>query len=108
MIASTVVPSVGNSATPMLTVTGVSSLPGASRRDATAARMRSAVSNVIYLNNCKPNGCTVSPGFESSMNNRSSIIDQTANLSPFAYSDSVWQQVGWAQQRTRRQREMPQ
>lgn len=50
-------------------------------------------SRIIYLNDCKPNGCTIAPGFESSKSNRSSIIGQTANLSAFAYSDAVWQEV---------------
>lgn len=50
-------------------------------------------SRIIYLNNCKPGGCVISPGFESSLTNRSSIIDQTANISPFAYDDAVWDQV---------------
>jgi len=52
-----------------------------------------AASNVIYLNNCKPNGCQLSPGNESAATNRSSIIDQTSTVQPFAYSDSTWQQV---------------
>ena len=51
------------------------------------------VSNVIYLNNCKPNGCQVSPGGDNSLTNRSSIPDQASTVQPFAYSDAVWAQV---------------
>lgn len=51
-------------------------------------------SNVIYLNNCKPNGCQLTRGQENSTQNKSSIIGgQTATVQPFAYSDTVWQQV---------------
>lgn len=51
---------------------------------------------LIYLNNCKnePNArCTVRAGFESSINDTSSIISGTRNLSAFAYSDQVWDEV---------------
>jgi MYXO-CTERM domain-containing protein len=51
------------------------------------------VSNVIYLNNCKPNGCQVTPGGDNALTNRSSIPDQASTVSPFAYSDAVWNQV---------------
>ncbi|MFN0249294.1 MAG: Ig-like domain-containing protein [Kofleriaceae bacterium] len=52
-----------------------------------------AVNNVIYLNNCKPNGCQVSPGQENSAQNRSTIPNQPSTVQAFAYSDSVWNQV---------------
>lgn len=52
-----------------------------------------AGANVIYLNNCKPNGCMVTPGGENSSQNRSSIPDQASTVQAFAYSDAVWQQV---------------
>ncbi|MBL9017922.1 MAG: hypothetical protein JNL83_27295 [Myxococcales bacterium] len=52
-----------------------------------------ATSNVIYLNNCKPNGCQISPGADNALTNRSSIPDQASTVQPFAYSDAVWQQV---------------
>jgi hypothetical protein len=50
-------------------------------------------SNVIYLNNCKPNGCMVSPGNENSAQNRSSIPDAPSTVQAFAYSDAVWNQI---------------
>ncbi len=50
-------------------------------------------SNVIYLNNCKPNGCQVSPGQENSAQNRSTIPNQPSTVQAFAYSDAVWNQV---------------
>ncbi|HEY4058413.1 MAG TPA: hypothetical protein VGM39_17490, partial [Kofleriaceae bacterium] len=52
-----------------------------------------ATSNVIYLNNCKPSGCQISPGNESSSNNRSSIVDQASQISAYSGSDATWQQV---------------
>jgi MYXO-CTERM domain-containing protein len=52
-------------------------------------------SNIIYLNNCKPNGCQVNPGGNNSTANppTSTIPDQQSVVQPFAYSDAVWQQV---------------
>src|SRR5512138_127109 len=50
-------------------------------------------SNVIYLNNCKPSGCTIKAGYDNSLTNTSSIPNGTSAVSAFAYSDSVWQQV---------------
>ncbi len=51
-------------------------------------------SNVIYLNNCKGGGCALTRGQENSLANKSSILgSNSATVSPFAYSDSVWQQV---------------
>ena len=52
-----------------------------------------AISNVIYLNNCKPNGCPVTPGNNDSRTNRSTIPRQPSTVQPFAYSDQVWNQV---------------
>ncbi len=52
-----------------------------------------AVSNVIYLNNCKPNGCQVTPGNDDATQNRSSIPDQASTVSAWSYSDAVWTQV---------------
>lgn len=52
-------------------------------------------SNVIYLNNCKPNGCQINPGNNNSTANpiTSTIPDQPSVVQPFGYSDAVWQQV---------------
>jgi MYXO-CTERM domain-containing protein len=52
-------------------------------------------SNVIYLNNCKPNGCQVSPGNNDATATPilSSIPDYPSTVQPFAYSDTVWQNV---------------
>src|SRR5438034_1081065 len=46
-------------------------------------------SRIIYLNRCA-NGCTVHPGNESSINQTSSILNQTANLSAYSFGDSEW------------------
>jgi len=50
-------------------------------------------SRLIFLNNCKPGGCVVRSGFESSINNTSSIISGTRTITPFAYSDAVWDDI---------------
>jgi MYXO-CTERM domain-containing protein len=53
-------------------------------------------SNVIYLNNCKAGGgCQVTPGTNNATATPivSSIPDYASVVTPFAYSDSVWQQV---------------
>ena len=50
-------------------------------------------SNVIYLNNCKPNGCQITPGNENSTTNRSTIPNQVSTVQPYAYSDANWQEV---------------
>ncbi len=50
-------------------------------------------SNVIYLNNCKPNGCQMKVGYDNSLTNTSQIPNSNSTVQPFAYSDSVWQQV---------------
>jgi len=52
-------------------------------------------SNVVYLNNCKPGGCNVRPGDDNSTANppTSIVPNQNSVVSPFAYSDAVWQQV---------------
>ncbi|MGE0548498.1 MAG: Ig-like domain-containing protein [Kofleriaceae bacterium] len=52
-----------------------------------------AVSNVIYLNNCKPNGCQVFPGPENAATGSSGIPEQSSVVTPFAYDDNTWNQV---------------
>jgi MYXO-CTERM domain-containing protein len=51
-----------------------------------------AVSNVIYLNNCKPNGCAITPGNDSTQN-KSSIVHAASTVAAWTYSDAVWTQV---------------
>lgn len=53
----------------------------------------SALSRIVYLNNCKPNGCMVRPGNDDARNNTSSIIGRAYTIQPFAYPDSVWNEV---------------
>lgn len=51
------------------------------------------VSHVIYLNNCKPNGCQIKPGYNDARNNTSTIPDVASTISPFTGSESTWQAV---------------
>lgn len=54
-------------------------------------------SNVIYLNDCKPNGCIIQPGNTSSLDNGQVQghwgINQQRTLAAWNQSDAVWQQV---------------
>ena len=49
--------------------------------------------NIIFLNNCKPNGCTVRPGTTDSRTDTSELVQSTGILSPFSDSDAVWNGV---------------
>lgn len=52
-----------------------------------------AVSNVIYLNNCKPNGCALKPGYDNATTNTSSIPEQNSTIAAFTGSDATWNAV---------------
>ncbi len=52
-----------------------------------------AVSHTIYLNNCKPNGCQLSPGNNNAPMNQSSIPNAASTVSAFSGTDATWQQV---------------
>ncbi len=51
------------------------------------------ISKILYLNSCRPNGCTVLPGDDDSRTNRSSIPDQQVRLDAWPYSEAKWQEV---------------
>jgi uncharacterized protein (TIGR03382 family) len=51
------------------------------------------VSRLLYLNDCKPNGCYVYPGYDDSRTNRSSIISQTALQDPYPWGTAHWDQL---------------
>lgn len=49
--------------------------------------------NLIYINNCanEPNGtCVIRPGFESSINDTSGIVNGTSELQSVGYTPSQW------------------
>ncbi|HEY4181908.1 MAG TPA: Ig-like domain-containing protein [Kofleriaceae bacterium] len=54
-------------------------------------------SNIIFLNNCKPNGCIIKPGATSSIDGSGYQgtwgINQTKTLAAFNQSDAVWNDV---------------
>ncbi len=54
---------------------------------------KAAVSNVIYLNNCKPNGCSLKPGYDNATTNTSSIPDYTSTISAFEGTEATWNAV---------------
>ena len=53
----------------------------------------STVSHVIYMNNCKPGGCTLHAGNNDSTTNTSSIANGTSLVSAYQGSTSQWQQL---------------
>ncbi|MDB4954324.1 MAG: Flagellar hook-length control protein FliK [Myxococcales bacterium] len=48
------------------------------------------VSHVIYLNNCQPNGCSLSPGYDDSTTNHSSIPNGSAVVQAYSGSAANW------------------
>jgi len=52
-----------------------------------------AVSNIIYLNNCKPNGCSLKPGYNNATTNTSSIPSQNSVVSPYSGTDAQWNAI---------------
>jgi uncharacterized protein (TIGR03382 family) len=48
------------------------------------------VSHTLYLNNCLPNGCTVTPGNDNSLTNQSSIPNALARLDAWSWGDDHW------------------
>ena len=54
---------------------------------------QSAPAETVYLNRCADGGCTVRAGFESSVNNTSSIISGTRLLTPYPHGDASFAAV---------------
>lgn len=52
-----------------------------------------SVSRKLYINDCKPNGCTVSPGNDNSLTNRSSIAESTVTLSQYGHGQEHWDKL---------------
>ncbi len=52
-----------------------------------------AISNTLYINDCRPNGCALSPGFDDSRTNHSSIAFAQTTMSPWPHSDALWSEV---------------
>lgn len=48
------------------------------------------VSHLIYMNNCLPNGCTVYPGNDDSLTQRSSIPQTQSHLAGYAWGPDSW------------------
>lgn len=59
----------------------------------TAGSPALAISRTLYLNSCLPNGCTVTPGQDNALTNRSSIPNTAATLSPWKWGDPAWQDL---------------
>jgi uncharacterized protein (TIGR03382 family) len=51
------------------------------------------VSRKLYLNDCMPSGCAVSPGTDSSLLNRSSIPDTATTLSAYPHGTEHWNKL---------------
>lgn len=52
-----------------------------------------ALSRIVYVNDCRPNGCTLTPGVDDSRTNRSSIPQSTVVLDAWAHGDARWAEV---------------
>jgi len=50
------------------------------------------LSNIIYLNRCV-GGCVITPGGNDAQKNRSTVFDETTQLSQFSLGDETWQEV---------------
>jgi hypothetical protein len=48
------------------------------------------VSNKLYVNDCRPNGCALQPGFDDSRSNHSSIAFNSTTMSAWPHSDALW------------------
>jgi MYXO-CTERM domain-containing protein len=64
------------------------------------APKKEAVSHVIYLNNCKPNGCNLKAGYDNATTDTSSIPNSTSTVSAYTGSDATWQQIVQCVQQT--------
>ncbi|MBS1121855.1 MAG: toxin [Deltaproteobacteria bacterium] len=51
------------------------------------------VSHKLYLNDCQPNGCTVSPGSDNSLTNRSSIPQSAVTLDAYSHGQAHWDEL---------------
>jgi hypothetical protein len=47
----------------------------------------------IFLDSCRPSGCTYIPGNDDSRTNHSSIINQISTVQPFTHGDAAWAEV---------------
>ncbi len=47
-------------------------------------------SHVLYLNNCLPDGCTVTPGEDDALTQHSSIPTAPAHIPGWAWGDTAW------------------
>ncbi|HEY4244609.1 MAG TPA: Ig-like domain-containing protein [Kofleriaceae bacterium] len=66
---------------------------GARHRAPDAAPASGSYSHLLYLNDCLPNGCSVSPGFDDSLTNHSSIAESLVHLDAWNGGDSAWQDL---------------
>jgi MYXO-CTERM domain-containing protein len=58
-----------------------------------SAQKQGAISNIMYLNNCLPNGCQLRPGDNDSRTNTSTVVQSPATLRKWSYTPAVWTKV---------------
>lgn len=51
------------------------------------------VSNKLYLNDCRPNGCALQPGFDDSRSNHTSIAFTATTMSAWPHGDALWDEL---------------
>lgn len=57
---------------------------------AAGAAPAAQAAGTIFLARCAPAGCVYTPGFEDSRINRSSLLNQTAQIPAFPHGDAAW------------------
>jgi MYXO-CTERM domain-containing protein len=78
-------PATGLAAPPPMRIGGFQGV-----RHVTRAEAAAGFSNVIYMNDCLPDGCTVHPGNDDSRTDSSSIPFQTSHLPGYPWGQASW------------------
>ncbi len=51
------------------------------------------VSNKLYLNDCRPDGCALQPGFDDTRTNHTSIAFNATTMSAWPHGDALWDEL---------------
>lgn len=87
VLAAVLLPTLAAAEAPLPTVVYKNRVKHAVTQPGTSSLL---VSRKVYVNDCRPNGCTVSPGNDDSRTNRSSIPESTVVLDAWPHGDDAW------------------
>ncbi|MDX2090751.1 MAG: MYXO-CTERM sorting domain-containing protein [Kofleriaceae bacterium] len=90
VLATVLVPTLAAAEAPLPTVVYQNRIKPAVTQPGIAAL---SVSRKVYINDCRPNGCTVTPGNDDSRTNRSSIPQQPVVLDAWPHGDGRWDEL---------------